>query len=176
MTTAKSPYPTILLRTLRKSSKMKKRSGFTLIEVLIVVAILGILASFLVPNIVQAHYKGRASRIVSDSRIIRDTLLRYHIERNSWPRSRGWGIIPPELRSYLPAGAQFDMSAWQTSLAYTNYSNKSAEWVDQRGYTVVIRIRIQNVMLANIVYRMGPNLFIDAAINKKRGLFYIALE
>ena len=155
---------------------MKNKKGFTLIEVLIVVGILGILASFLVPNIVHAHYKGRASRIVSDARIIRDAFLRYHIEQNSWPRSRGWGRIPPELLSYLPPGAIFDIPGWQTSLAFTNYSNKSDKWIDQRGYRVVIRVRIQNIMLANIVYRMAPNLFMDAKINKKRGMFFIALE
>ena len=91
-----------------------------MIEVLIVVAILGILASFLVPNIVQALNKGRASSIVNDARIIRDTLLRYQIEKNSWPRSRGWGRIPPEFRSYLPPGAVFNIKGWDTSLAFTN--------------------------------------------------------
>lgn len=176
MMMAKSHYPTILRRTQKKSSEMNNKKGFTLIEVLIVVAILGILASFLVPNIVQALYKGRASSIVSDARIIRDTLLRYHIEKNSWPRSRGWGRIPPEFRSYLPPGAIFDIPGWETSLAFTNYSNKSAKWVDKRGYSVVIRVRIRNIMLANKVYRMAPNLFMQASINKNRGIFYIALE
>ena len=147
-----------------------------MIEVLIVVAILGILASFLVPNIVQALNKGRASSIVNDARIIRDTLLRYQIEKNSWPRSRGWGRSPPEFRSYLPPGAVFNIKGWDTSLAFTNYSNKSDKWVDKRGYRVVIRIRIRNIMLANKVYRMAPNLFISARINKNRGIFYIPLE
>ena len=147
-----------------------------MIEVLIVVAILGILASFLVPNIVQALNKGRASSIVNDARIIRDTLLRYQIEKNSWPRSRGWGRIPPEFRSYLPPGAVFNIKGWDTSLAFTNYSNKSDKWVDKRGYRVVIRIRIRNIVLANKVYRMAPNLFISARINKNRGIFYIPLE
>ena len=73
-----------------------------MIEVLIVVGIIGILSTFLLPNVIQAHYKGRASRIVTDLRVIRDTLLRYHMEKYSWPRSRTWDRIPPEFRSYLP--------------------------------------------------------------------------
>lgn len=147
-----------------------------MIEVLIVVGIIGILSTFLIPNVIQAHYKGRASRIVTDLRVIRDTLLRYHMEKNSWPKSRTWGRIPPEFRTYLPPGALFDIPGWETSLAYTNYSNKSADWISGRGYTVVLRARIQNIMLANMVQRMAPNLFYSAKINKKRGIFFIALE
>ena len=153
-----------------------RHPGFTLIEVLIVVAIIGILATFLLPNIIQAHYKARASRIVSDLRIIRDTCLRYHMEKNGWPRSRTWGRIPPELLSYLPPGTQFDIPGWDVSLAFTNYRNKSDKWVDQRGYRVVIRTRIQNILLANKVYQMAPNLFSQVRINKKRGMFFLALE
>jgi prepilin-type N-terminal cleavage/methylation domain-containing protein len=164
------------MRSKKGQCQTQKDKGFTLIEVLIVVAIIGILASFLLPNIVQAHYKGRASRIASDLRIIRDTLLRYHMEKNSWPRSRSWGRMPPEFRSYLPAGALFNIPGWETSLAFTNYSNKSDKWVDKRGYRVVIRVRIKNIMLANKVYRMAPNLFSRVGINKKRGIFFLALE
>jgi prepilin-type N-terminal cleavage/methylation domain-containing protein len=158
------------------NDKNRKARGFTMIEVLIVVAIIGILATFLLPNIVQAHYKARASKIVSDLRIIRDTCLRYHMEKNTWPRSRTWGRIPPELLSYLPPGTLFDIPGWDVSLAFTNYSNKSDKWVDQQGYRVVIRTRIQNIMLANRVSRTAPNLFSEVRINKKRGMFFVALE
>jgi prepilin-type N-terminal cleavage/methylation domain-containing protein len=160
----------------KKYRKSRTDKGFTLIEILIVVGIIGILATFLLPNIVQAHYKARASKIVSDLRIIRDSCLRYHIEKNSWPRSRTWGRIPPELVSYVPPGTQFDIPGWDVSLAFTNYKNKSDAWIRQRGYSVVIRTRIQNIMLANKVNSMAPNLFSRANINKNRGMFFVALE
>jgi len=89
---------------------MKSKKGFTMIEVLIVVGIIGILSTFLLPNVIQAHYKGRASRIVTDLRVIRDTLLRYHMEKYSWPRSRTWDRIPPEFRSYLPPPVRYSIS------------------------------------------------------------------
>jgi prepilin-type N-terminal cleavage/methylation domain-containing protein len=154
----------------------RQTKGFTLIEILIVVAILGILASLLLPSAIQAYYKGRAAKVVNDMRVIRDTALRYQVDKNSWPRSRTWGRTPPEFQSYLPPGTSFDLSGWDVEFAFTNYSNKSDDWIEDRGYTVVLRARVQNVMLANRIYKMSPNLFYDVAINKKRGLFIIALE
>jgi hypothetical protein len=85
-------------------------------------------------------------------------------------------VIPPEFQSYLPPGTSFDLSGWDVEFAFTNYSNKSDAWTEDRGYTVVLRARVQNVILANRIYRMSPNLFYDVTINKKQGMFIIALE
>jgi prepilin-type N-terminal cleavage/methylation domain-containing protein len=164
------------MRLKKIRAKNQRAKGFTLIEILIVVAILGILASFLLPNAIQAYYKGRAAKVVNDMRVIRDCALRYQMDKNSWPRSRTWGRTPPEFQSYLPPGTSFDLSGWDVEFAFTNYSNKSDDWTDQRGYTVVLRARVQNVMLANRIYKMAPNLFFNISINKKQGMFIIALE
>jgi type II secretion system protein G len=150
--------------------------GFTLIELLIVLFIIGILASLSIPHLVHAHNKGKATKIVEDLRVIRDSMTSYHLDKGTWPRSRTWGLLPRGTQAVLPVGISFNLDSWETRYAFTNYSNKSQSWKDQRGYSVILRARIQNVALANVVATLAPNMFDQIRINRKRGIFIIVLD
>ncbi|MCL5410361.1 MAG: prepilin-type N-terminal cleavage/methylation domain-containing protein [Patescibacteria group bacterium] len=62
-----------------------KYRGFTLIEILIVVAIIGILATVVMLSLSGAQAKSRDARRISDITGIKKTLGLYYTEKNSYP-------------------------------------------------------------------------------------------
>ena len=63
--------------------KMNKRAGgFTLVEIMIVVAIVALLAVIAVPNFLRARKRSQASRILEELRLIDAAKDQYAIEYN----------------------------------------------------------------------------------------------
>jgi prepilin-type N-terminal cleavage/methylation domain-containing protein len=60
----------------------KNRGGFTLVEIMIVVAIIALLAAIAVPNFLRARKRSQASRILEDLRMIDAAVDQYAIEYN----------------------------------------------------------------------------------------------
>ena len=61
-----------------------KRRSFTLIELLIVVAIIGILAAIAVPNFLNARSRANLARTWADLRTLVDALERYRMDNNAY--------------------------------------------------------------------------------------------
>ena len=60
----------------------KNRGGFTLVEIMIVVAIIALLAAIAVPNFLRARKRSQATRILEDLRLIDSAVDQYAIEAN----------------------------------------------------------------------------------------------
>jgi type II secretion system protein G len=80
------------LRNARKGRPTLQRKAFTLIELLIVVAIIAILAAIAVPNFLEAQTRSKVSRAKADMRTIATALEAYYVDSNHYPISRynGW--------------------------------------------------------------------------------------
>jgi prepilin-type N-terminal cleavage/methylation domain-containing protein len=57
------------------SRKRSSQAGFTLIELLIVVAIIGLIAAMLIPNMLDAFQKAKQKRTLADMRIMGTAML-----------------------------------------------------------------------------------------------------
>ncbi len=62
------------------------KRAFTLIELLIVVAIIGILAAIAVPNFLNAQVRAKVSKAVSNMRSIGTAMETYYLDKNTYPR------------------------------------------------------------------------------------------
>ena len=79
----------------------KRRGGFTLVEIMIVVAIIALLAAIAVPGFLRARKRSQASRIINDLRLIDSAVDQYAIENN---KSSGFSVPVSEWTKYLKAG------------------------------------------------------------------------
>ena len=64
---------------------MKAKSGFTLVEILIVVVILGILAAIVIPQFTEASTEAKLSSLCTDLQTMRSQIELYKIQHNDVP-------------------------------------------------------------------------------------------
>ena len=83
------------------------RRGFTVIEMLIIMVIVTILASIAFPLYHGATKNAEAIKVISDIRVIQQAALDHFADNGTYPRSRGWRRVPPELVSHLRDGFTF---------------------------------------------------------------------
>ena len=85
-----------------------RRGGFTLVEIMIVVAIIALLAAIAVPNFLRARKRSQATRCLEDLRIIDSAQDQYAIENN---KTSGNAANWTDLQAYLKNGSVIYNSA-----------------------------------------------------------------
>jgi prepilin-type N-terminal cleavage/methylation domain-containing protein len=79
----------------------KNRGGFTLVEIMIVVAIIALLAAIAVPGFLRARKRSQATKVLNDLRMIDAAVDQYAIETN---RATGSDVVVKDWTSYLKSG------------------------------------------------------------------------
>ncbi len=83
------------------NSSNTRRAGFTLVEIMIVVAIIALLASIAVPNFMRARKRSQATRILEDLRLLDSATDQYAIENN---KTTGAAANITDLKAYIKTG------------------------------------------------------------------------
>ena len=85
-----------------------KRGGFTLVEIMIVVAIIALLASIAVPNFLRSRKRSQATQVLEDLRLIDAAIDQYAIENNLTAADP---VVWADLQAYLKTGSRLEQSA-----------------------------------------------------------------
>ena len=120
----------IMLRKLQT-----KHGAFTLVEIMIVVAIIALLAAIAVPGFLRARKRSQASKILNDLRMIDSAVDQYAIETN---RKTGDVVGVADWTNYIKKNAiLFNTGA---SLLGTSYGSQTVDIIPQvppADYTVL---------------------------------------
>src|SRR6201986_2668228 len=84
-----------------KMNLRPRQTGFTLVEIMIVVAIIALLAAIAVPGFLRARKRSQASRIINDLRLIDSAVDQYAIETN---KKSGDLVKVTDWTNYLKKG------------------------------------------------------------------------
>ncbi len=93
-----------------------KRGGFTLVEIMIVVAIIALLAAIAVPNFLRSRKRSQATQVLEDLRIIDSAVDQYAIETN---KSSGATVAWADVQKYIKTGTRLYASGQKDILGNT---------------------------------------------------------
>ena len=96
-----------------RARRDERRAGFSLVELLIAVSIVGILAGLAIPNMRNMTFRARATTVAADIEVLRLATLNLNGDLHMWPAEVGPGVVPPELNGFLPDGFSFDGNGYQ---------------------------------------------------------------
>ena len=134
------PSPTMSERTLTASiappagapRPKRQAAGFTLIEIMVVVVILGILGALIVPNVIGRPDQAKVEAAKSDLRAIATALEMYRMDNGNYPSSdQGLDALVtqpsgyPEARRWNPDGylPKVPKDPWDEPYLYVSEDN-----------------------------------------------------
>jgi prepilin-type N-terminal cleavage/methylation domain-containing protein len=85
------------------------RAGFTLVEIMIVTAIIALLAAIAIPGFLRSRKRSAATAIINDARVIDTAMDQYALENNqkgsaTVTAAQLQGFFKPDSRLYADAG------------------------------------------------------------------------
>jgi len=103
--------------------------GFTMIEIMVVVAIMGILAALIIPNVVGQDDKARVTAVKSDMSSISSALDLYKLDNFSYPTTEqgleALAVKPEGARNWPPGGylKKIPEDPWHRPYIYVSPGN-----------------------------------------------------
>lgn len=81
-----------------------RTSGFTLVEIMIVIMIIGLLASLAFPGFDSARRNAQNAKLVNDFRIYGGAVSMFSIANGEYPADSSSGVVPPGFEDYISVG------------------------------------------------------------------------
>lgn len=79
----------------------KNEWGFTLVEIMIVVAVIGLLAAMAIPGFARARENARNARLANDVEVARAAFIQYSLDHGRYPPDVTPAVMPSGMSEYL---------------------------------------------------------------------------
>ena len=151
-------FETVLVSRAAVSDLHHDERAFSLIEFLIVFAVIGIIANIAIPAYVHAQLRTRATAIMTDFVSVRNSAQDYYNQNHVWPPDRGAGREPPEFSSYLQGRVRWNQDDvrydWQNWVKKDGQPNNKAK---RSGVTVGFSVRTKDKKLLAMLENVWGN-------------------
>jgi prepilin-type N-terminal cleavage/methylation domain-containing protein len=97
----------------------ERKKGFTLLELLIVVAIIMLLATLAVPYAVKQRIQANQASAVNDLRVLRDAMEAYRADHNVYPPTYDRNTMGPYLANPNMAASPFERRGFRFTIVTT---------------------------------------------------------
>ncbi len=125
-------------------SVQTNKPGFTLVEIMIVVAIIGLLAALGLPSMLEAGKNARSRRIAREIKAAGHAFVQYAFDTGAYPADKTPGQIPDGMAPYLgkfpwsektTIGGKWD---WDHNVfgVKAAVSVRSSDWGDEQMLTI----------------------------------------
>jgi prepilin-type N-terminal cleavage/methylation domain-containing protein len=146
--------------TRRSGKAPSAEGGFTLVELLIVVAIIGILASIAIPAMKYQLLKTRAQRIVGDLRVAESAAMEYYVDNSKWPADTQPGAEPSGLKDYLRGKVNWNNTKWGYQLDWDMwYTAQGTPIYPTTGVGIGIAVTTTDKNLVAMMTKVAPKPF-----------------
>ncbi len=130
-----------------------RRGGFTLVELLVSVAIVGILAGLAIPNLKNMIQRARAADVAGTLDVVKVAALNYNAKSHGWPPESALGVVPPDLVPYLPANFSFKRDGY--TIDYENWSLPGGLPGDPNTHTLIgVSVTTADPQLGNAILEL----------------------
>ena len=106
-------------------ARLNPASGFTLIEVMVVIVILGVLAALIVPNVMGRGEKAKVDTTKIALKSVAGALDQYKLDNSRYPSMQDGGLDalvhkPASAKNWLPDGylKAYPKDSWENDLQY----------------------------------------------------------
>ncbi len=111
----------------------KLRAGFTLVEIMIVVAIIGLLAAIAIPNFVKARTTAQKNACINNLRQIDGGIQQWALEKS---KSGSAAVTSGEIQPYLGRGVGGEWPTCPAGGRYSVSTVNSKPTCNQSGHTL----------------------------------------